>query len=144
LRDKVVVVTGGNSGIGYTASLRFVKMGAKVIIASRDKDKGEKAVNTINKITRSDRAVFLQLDLNALSNVETFVESFKDLKTGRLDILVNNAGLATKDGDKTKEVCQSYIEDELIIVGIRMWFWSDDVRTLLFDEIIVAIYDELS
>jgi len=93
MKGKVVIVTGGNSGIGYEAALKLARLGADVVVASRDPKKAELAVDTINKAVGQKKAHFIQLDLSKLANVEPFVSAFK-AKFTRLDVLINNAGFA--------------------------------------------------
>ena len=50
LKDKVVIVTGGNSGIGYFAIERFLKEGASVVMASRSKARAEEAIQKLNTL----------------------------------------------------------------------------------------------
>jgi NAD(P)-dependent dehydrogenase (short-subunit alcohol dehydrogenase family) len=90
LRDKVVLITGGTSGIGEATVLLFSKEGAKVVITGRSAERGSKI---IEKIWRDrGHAIFVKTDVSISQEcrnaVDTTIAHF-----GRLDILFNNAGV---------------------------------------------------
>ncbi|CAH0717763.1 unnamed protein product, partial [Brenthis ino] len=92
LDGKVVIVTGGNSGIGLETAKNLAGRGARVIIASRDVKKSEKVVTDIKAATGNTNVEFRQLNLASKDSIKKFAEEFnKDFD--RLDILVNNAGI---------------------------------------------------
>jgi len=90
--DKVVLVTGGNSGIGLTAALAFAREGARVAIAARRADAGSEALATIK--AAGGEAIFLQTDVTRAADVEAMVETVVST-WGRLDCAFNNAGVST-------------------------------------------------
>jgi len=95
LSGKVVIITGGNSGIGYEAAIILAKMGAEVHIACRSPDRGQKALEEIiSKSQSSQENVKLHiLDVSKSDTVHTFVSDFtKQLNGKKLYALVNNAG----------------------------------------------------
>ena len=100
---KVVIVTGGNSGLGFETAKAFAQKGAEVILACRSLDKGEIAKNVILKSFPKAIVNVMTIDLMDLLSIRSFVELFKE-KFNRLDILINNAGImmnpytVTKDG----------------------------------------------
>ncbi len=106
LKDKVVIVTGGNSGIGYFAIERFLKEGAQVVMASRSKARAEEAIQTLNALNLPGKVVFIPLDLMTLVSVKTFVSQFKK-QFQRLDLLVNNAGIMFGDYKLTDDGFES-------------------------------------
>jgi NAD(P)-dependent dehydrogenase (short-subunit alcohol dehydrogenase family) len=92
LTGKVIIVTGGNSGLGYESVKAFAEKGAEVILASRSVEKGEAAKAEIEKENPAGKIVVMPLDLTDLSKIRGFADSF--LKTyQRLDVLLNNAGI---------------------------------------------------
>ncbi|GAA6214733.1 dehydrogenase/reductase SDR family member 13-like [Lates japonicus] len=101
LHGKTVIITGANTGIGKTTAIDLARRGARVILACRDKGRGEAAVQEIVQETGNKQVIFMQLDLASLKSVRSFVDSFLKSEP-RLDILINNAGLAssgkTEDG----------------------------------------------
>ena len=90
--DKVVLVTGGNSGIGLAIAQRFVREGAQLVLVGRDLIKGEAAASKVKALGAA--CEFLQIDLRSEESVKDVVEQL-----GKLDVLVNNAGLGTRRTD---------------------------------------------
>lgn len=103
LSGKTIIVTGGNSGLGYEAVKAFSEKNAEVILACRSIEKGEKAKKEMLEKNSSAKIEVMKLDLMDLASIKEFVENFKS-KYSKLDILVNNAGIMlvpyalTKDG----------------------------------------------
>ena len=87
---KVVLVTGGSSGIGRAAAIRFGERGARVVVANRREREGEETVNMIKKT--GGEGIFVQTDVRIASQVENMVNQTLK-KYGRLDIAFNNAGV---------------------------------------------------
>lgn len=86
LDGKVAVITGSTSGIGARTAERFVAEGARVVIAGRRKDRGEKLAQKLG-----DHASFIQTDVSVEADVEAMIHHAVK-RFGRLDCLVNNAG----------------------------------------------------
>ena len=107
LSDKVAIVTGANTGIGYNTALELARAGADVIVAARNEAKGLDAVRRIqNEIadtngnanaTMINKVQFLPLNLASLDSVEKFAKAFKALKMD-LHTLVLNAGVMKSPG----------------------------------------------
>jgi NAD(P)-dependent dehydrogenase (short-subunit alcohol dehydrogenase family) len=91
-QDKVVLVTGGNSGIGRAAALAFAREGAKVVIAARREDQGNSVVQEI-KDTKG-QAEFIRTDVTKPQDIENLFKMIAD-RYGRLDCAFNNAGVSS-------------------------------------------------
>ena len=102
LTGKVVIVTGGNSGLGYESVKAFAMKDAEVILASRSLEKGEEARTAILQAVPEGKIQVLQLNLGDLESVRAFAADFKK-KHKRLDILLNNAGIMMTPYFKTKD-----------------------------------------
>ncbi len=89
LQGKVVLVTGGNSGIGRGIALRAVGEGARVAIVGRDEAKGADTLKELHKL--GAEAAFFRADLGVEAEARGAVESVSE-RFGRLDVVVNNAG----------------------------------------------------
>ncbi|XP_063059086.1 dehydrogenase/reductase SDR family member 13a.2 [Engraulis encrasicolus] len=101
MSGKTVIITGGNTGIGKATATELARRGARVILACRNRQKADEAIEDIKRETGSCDVVYMQLDLASLQNIRNFAQTF--LKTeSRLDVLINNAGLVadgrTEDG----------------------------------------------
>jgi len=92
MKDKVVMITGANSGIGKAASLALAKMGANVVMVTRNKEKGEAARAEIIKKSQNNSVDLLMADLSSLESVRKLAAEFEK-KYSKLHVLVNNAGL---------------------------------------------------
>lgn len=92
-KDQVVLVTGGDSGIGKACALLFAHEGAKLVIANRSAKSGEEAAREIRQL--GNQAVFVQTDVSQAQSVNNLIEM--TVKTyGKLDCAVNNAGIDHK------------------------------------------------
>src|SRR4051812_5485290 len=91
LEDKVVIVTGGASGIGLATARRFARERARVVIADLDASKAEQAAAETKGAGAKD-ALGVHCDVSSEHDVETCVRTALD-RFGRIDSIVNNAGL---------------------------------------------------
>jgi len=89
VRDKLVVITGGSSGIGKATALRFAAAGARVVIAARDVAKLDETRAEI--AAQGGRAYTYQCDLTDFTACAHFAECVL-AEHGTVDILINNAG----------------------------------------------------
>jgi NAD(P)-dependent dehydrogenase (short-subunit alcohol dehydrogenase family) len=92
LTDKIAIVTGANSGIGYETARALAHKNATVILACRNNDKGEAAVQRILQEHPGAKAELAQLDLSDLASVHRFAQNYSN-NYDRLDMLINNAGI---------------------------------------------------
>ncbi|VVC98775.1 unnamed protein product [Leptidea sinapis] len=91
LVGKVVLITGGASGIGYEAAKNLAKRGARIILASRNVTKLIRARDSIEHITGNSNITYRRLDLASLESVRNFTTATLQSEH-RLDVLINNAG----------------------------------------------------
>ncbi len=92
LNNKIIIVTGSNTGVGFECAKAFAIKGATVIMACRTVIKGEQAKNKILDINSKAKIEVMKLNLGDLSSIQNFANNFKE-KYSRLDILLNNAGM---------------------------------------------------
>jgi NAD(P)-dependent dehydrogenase (short-subunit alcohol dehydrogenase family) len=93
LTGKVVLVTGGGSGIGLAAAKGFLEEGARVAITGRNVQKLQEAAKSMGS---GNRLFHYPADLTEPKQVKTLVEKVTE-RFGPIDILVNNAGLNIKE-----------------------------------------------
>lgn len=111
MKGKVVLITGGNTGIGYATARRLASLGARVFIACRDVAKGKKAARSIHGLCE-----VLYLDLADLSSVAACANEVQQRCT-KLDVLINNAGL------NVPSVCPSTGLQTLFLVNYLSHFY---------------------
>jgi len=92
LDGKVVLITGGNTGIGKETAIDLAKRGAKVYIACRDEKRGSDALVDIKKESGSDNVHLRIMDLASFASIRDFVKNFIQEEQS-LHILINNAGV---------------------------------------------------
>lgn len=102
LEGKIIVITGGSSGIGLEAAKVLSSKGAEVIIAVRNMEKGELAAKSIKELNPASKVDVMHIELSDLESVKLFVESFA-LKYKKLDMLINNAGVMVPPLKLTKQ-----------------------------------------
>lgn len=88
-KDKIVLVTGGTSGIGFEIVKRFSELGANVITCGRDNEKGIKTINRLKDVNKID---FIKCDIGITSDIKNLFQFIVD-KYGRIDIAINNASI---------------------------------------------------
>ncbi|PYK29082.1 MAG: short chain dehydrogenase [Verrucomicrobia bacterium] len=93
LEGKVVLVTGGTSGIGKATAIQFARAGAKVVLSGRREKEGKEIVRQIEKL--GGEAAFVRGDIGKDDDVKKMVDFTID-KFGGLDIAFNNAGVEWK------------------------------------------------
>ena len=89
-KNKVAIITGGASGIGFAIAEKFVQNNIKTIIVGRDQQKLDDAKNKLGELCDS-----FSCDLNDLNEIPKLVSKIIS-KHGQIDILVNNAGINMK------------------------------------------------
>jgi NAD(P)-dependent dehydrogenase (short-subunit alcohol dehydrogenase family) len=94
LSGRLAVVTGSNSGLGFGLARRLSAAGADVVMAIRNRAKGEAAIDEIRATVPNAKLTIKPLDLSSLAEVAALGEQLN--ADGRpIDILVNNAGVMT-------------------------------------------------
>ena len=91
-KNKVVLITGGGSGIGLEMARRFSLAGAKVIITGRNEEKLKKAVSTLSN------TIYFQNDIQNISKQDELI-NFVFKKYEKINVLINNAGISKHEKD---------------------------------------------
>jgi NAD(P)-dependent dehydrogenase (short-subunit alcohol dehydrogenase family) len=90
--NKIVIVTGANSGLGFHTALALARANATVVLACRNERKCIPAKLQIQAAVPSSKVDSLELDLSSFKSIKQFTEDFKK-KFPKLDVLINNAGI---------------------------------------------------
>ena len=112
MKGKIVVITGGSRGIGLETTKDLLRQGATVIMASRNTDQANKAIESIQNNSQKSRCEFMHLDLTDYDNINQFVEQIKS-KYGKIDILINNAGSCFQTFELTDCIELTYFTNHL-------------------------------
>jgi NAD(P)-dependent dehydrogenase (short-subunit alcohol dehydrogenase family) len=95
VRDKVIVITGGTSGIGEATAYKMAEAGAQVVVVARDPEKAAPVMTKIKSMGAKGR--FVACDLAELGDCDRLVATVLK-EFGRCDYLVNNAGRSIRRG----------------------------------------------
>lgn len=90
LKDKVVVVTGGSTGIGLASVKKFVAEGAKVVLGDINVEDGEREIASLK--AEGHNVLFVKTDVSKNSEVINLVEKAVEAH-GTIDVMFNNAGI---------------------------------------------------
>lgn len=99
LSGQVIIVTGGNAGVGKETVKALLNKNAKVYLAARSKSKADAAIEWLKQETGGKTPIFLELDLGNLASVRKAAEEFKS-KEQELHVLFNNAGVMAPPVDQ--------------------------------------------
>jgi NAD(P)-dependent dehydrogenase (short-subunit alcohol dehydrogenase family) len=99
---QVVIVTGGNAGIGFGTVKALASKGATVIIASRNRERVGEAVAKVKLLQPDAKVEGMVLDVSSFSSIDGFVAEVRS-RYGKVDILINNAGIGMNPFVKTEQ-----------------------------------------
>jgi retinol dehydrogenase 14 len=99
---KVVLITGGTSGIGKAAATALAGMGATVVITGRNEERGKRALQEIREESGNDGVELILADLTVQDEVRRLAEELRE-RHNQLEVLVNNAGLVLSERTETPD-----------------------------------------
>ena len=99
-KGKTALITGSTDGVGRVVAEQLGKMGARVLVHGRGRERGEQVVAAIKR--DGGTAEFLPADLAALAEVRRLADAVR-ATTDRLDILINNAGIGSAGAGRGSE-----------------------------------------
>ncbi|OZI12967.1 short-chain dehydrogenase [Bacillaceae bacterium SAS-127] len=108
MKDKIVIITGANSGIGKAAALKFATEKYHVIMACRNMQISSVAQKDIIETSKNANVDLMNLDVSSFDSIRTFCTAFKS-KYPRLDILIHNAAYLNH-GEKEYKLSPEHIE----------------------------------
>jgi NAD(P)-dependent dehydrogenase (short-subunit alcohol dehydrogenase family) len=117
---KVVLITGGTSGIGRATGIAFAEQGANVVIAGRREAEGAESIRLIEKV--GGKGLFVRTDVSLEKDIEVMVSRTLD-RFGRLDFAFNNAGI-TIEMKSGQGASISEVYDRVMATNLRGVFLS--------------------
>jgi NAD(P)-dependent dehydrogenase (short-subunit alcohol dehydrogenase family) len=102
MKDKVVVVTGATQGIGLETARAMAKMGARVVLTARDKEKADRTVVELKGSTGNDRVESVLVDFASMDSMKKGAADLHG-RVDRVDVLVNNAGAIFTERQQSKD-----------------------------------------
>lgn len=106
MKEKIVLLTGGTSGIGKQTAICLAKLGFRVIVTGRNEQAGKIAIEEIKQLSNNPNIDGLYSDISTKNGIESLVQQFK-AKYDTLDVLINNAGMAASKKTLTTEGVES-------------------------------------
>ncbi len=92
MENKICLVTGANTGIGFATALGLAEQGATVVMTARNAERGEPARAEVARLSGNTRVELLTADFSSLAAVRSLAAEFRS-RYDRLDVLVNNAAV---------------------------------------------------
>jgi NAD(P)-dependent dehydrogenase (short-subunit alcohol dehydrogenase family) len=105
MNTPVVLITGALTGIGRATALAFAKEGARIVVAGRRDEAGQKLAAELHEI--GVEAEYWRADVRHEDDVRSLMDKTVT-RFGRLDVAVNNAGTEGKTGPVTEQTAESY------------------------------------
>ena len=102
VRDKVVVITGASSGIGFETAKRLAGQGAEIVMIVRDRTRGGHARSQVAEVAAGKSPVLLTADLSVQADIRRVAQQIRD-RYDHIDILINNAGNAFNQRELSRD-----------------------------------------
>lgn len=103
LDSKLILMTGGNNGIGYETCKGLVKRGGELIVLSRNKEKSMQAINRIQS-EYSGKIHYFHLDLGDIQSIKSALLEVRDFLSDRqIDMFISNSGITTDNHSLSKD-----------------------------------------
>ena len=99
---KTVIITGADGGIGRHLTLTLAKEGFNIVMACKNKQKGNRICEQIMQQTACSSIEVIEIDLSCLNSINDFINKIHS-KYNQIDILLNNAGVLSRNYQKTKQ-----------------------------------------
>ena len=106
MHDKIIMITGANSGIGKEAALQLAEQGARVMMVCRNRERGEPALAEIKAKSGNDAVALMTADFESQQQIRDLADAYKRAHD-RLDVLINNAGLYLSERHETEDGIES-------------------------------------
>lgn len=126
IANSVVLITGGNKGIGFATAKQFLQKGASVIIAGRNEDKLHAAVEKLE----SDRCGYVVWDIADVASSGSCIDKAHTL-FGPINVFINNAGIVTDEDANVRDFLQKTAEswDQTMAVNLKGMYFAIQAET---------------
>ena len=128
MKDKTVLITGANAGIGLTTSLGLAKLGARVLMVSRDEGRGRKAQALVKEKSGNKDVHLLVADLSDQGSVRNLARDVRE-NFPRLHVLLNNAAVISR----RREINDDGFERQFAVNHLAYFLLTGLVMNLLKD-----------
>jgi NAD(P)-dependent dehydrogenase (short-subunit alcohol dehydrogenase family) len=128
MEGRTALVTGASTGLGLATSEALARLGASVVMVSRDPERGERARAQVAAQSGRPDVRFEAADLSSLASVRSLAKSVLE-RVGRLDVLVNNAGVLLP-------------ERRLSVDGLEMAFATNVLGPFLLTNLLLPLLRE--
>ncbi|KAI9270449.1 hypothetical protein BDA99DRAFT_434096 [Phascolomyces articulosus] len=131
---KVVLITGGTSGLGRISAKYILAEGHTVIITGRSKARLDEAFDWIKPTDEQSKAHLhtLVMELESLSSIKTGVETFKTMGLSPLDVLINNAGVVNIHHEYVEET--TLVDKTIFVNAIAPFYLTLLMRPLMHSQ----------
>lgn len=102
MKEKVVVITGSNSGIGRITATEIAKMGAQVVMVCRNEQKAKAVQDDINALTGLNNCDLFLCDFSSHQSIKKFAKEIRT-RYNHIDVLINNAGVVLGKRELTED-----------------------------------------
>jgi NAD(P)-dependent dehydrogenase (short-subunit alcohol dehydrogenase family) len=116
LKNKIVIITGGGTGVGRATAFAFAEIGARVVVADVNRDTGKEVIGQIK--SKGQEAVFVEADIAVSSQAYKVISSSIDV-FGGVDILFNNAGIQPAASYANVEDHSEELWDRIMAVNVK-------------------------
>lgn len=130
LSNKIILITGANSGIGKAAAVQFARCKANVIIACRSMERGAAARDEIKQVSTSSSVDLIQVDLASQASIRRFASEFQS-RYSRLDVLIHNAAnfdLSLKKPALTEDGLETIFATNHVAPFLLTWLLLDMLK----------------
>jgi NAD(P)-dependent dehydrogenase (short-subunit alcohol dehydrogenase family) len=125
MKDKICLITGGTSGIGKETALALAKMGAILVLPSRNPEKGEQVKQEIISKSGNQQVEVMECDLASFASIRSFAKDFIR-KYSQLHVLLNNAGVWKTERKESKD-------------GIELTFATNHLAPFLLTNLLLDV-----
>lgn len=102
MQGKVVVITGGTSGIGEVSAEKLAALGARIVLVARSKSRGEATLGRLREIAPKENHSVHYGDVSRLADLNRLAAEIRTAEP-RIDVLINNAGAAFGERQVTED-----------------------------------------